>query len=326
MSHGDSSSLSLQEEGTCDRRISRAARKLLHSHLLQMLDNEDNAYLSYSDFQNVWSLLEHWLAGGQRKPTCSLEPSLDWYRVDEEHVIEIDAPKNLNWAYPTQVIKSRPKLERPKKFYKCGYCGKTFSSRYYLDSHFQSEHQVEEDSKFCPAEDWCRVVGGLANCQVAALEDEPYYDQGSDGWGTDGKLVKHKFTKMAKAMPCSVDEIRADCHSILEQSCGITKPNWCNSLTCPSHHHFWDSSELHLQKAWAEDMEHPSAILVSLVCFGLFVFLMAFIFCLPEVDKNNEVKRKRLVAKKDEPLIVIDQAYRLPSLNTSKRKGLNKKD
>lgn len=334
---GPNAERSSSSRTSCDRRISRAARKLLHRHLLQLLDNDENDYsLSYSDYQNVWSLLEHWLvAGGQKKSTCPLVPSLDWHRVDEEHTIEIKTPRNFNWAYPTQVIKTRGNQGQPKSWYQCAYCGKVFSSRFYLDTHFHDKHRMEENSKFCPGDEWCRVVGGVANCHAAALEDEPYYDSGSNGWGAEGKLVKHKFVKQAHALTCNVDEIREDCHSILEDRCGMTQPHWCDSLTCPNHHHFWETTEQNLQKLWTKEMdEHPSVILVLAVFFGLLFFL-AFIFCSP-LDGNEEeeqimaTRRKRLASKKKRGTeITVDQAYRIaPTTNyiSSKRRRGDKKD
>jgi hypothetical protein len=259
---------------TCDRRLSRAARKLVHRHLLRILEAEDsNVSYDFLDQNDVWGLLEHWLHGsGQNRYECPLIPSLDIYRVDEEHSLEVEAPSKMHGAYPTFVSQQRPKSSRPRTWFQCAYCGKTFISRFYLDIHLHNTHRLEETSTFCPASDWCRAVG-FANCHKVALEDEPYYDRGSDGWGDDGKLIRHKWMKKAHAVSCSVEEIRADCHSILG-ACGITEASkgWCNSLTCP-HHNLGDMlSPDQWQDVWASEMQHSGGFLLVIVCLVLYFF------------------------------------------------------
>ncbi|CAJ1957316.1 unnamed protein product [Cylindrotheca closterium] len=226
-----------QEEGSCDRRLSRAARKLVHQHLLQVIQAENKIlYHGFLDHSDVWVLLEHWLhANGRRMDHCPLNPSLDAYRIDEEHSLVVDSPTKVAGAYPTFVAQQRAKRKGKRIWFECGYNGKTFSSRYYLDAHLDKHHRLEEFSTFCPALDWCRAVG-LSNCHATALEDEPYYGQGSDGWGDDGNLLKHQWVKKAHSIPCNVATIREDCHLVMDR-CGVTDSTqrWCDSLVCPTH-------------------------------------------------------------------------------------------
>eukprot|EP00980_Cylindrotheca_fusiformis_P007016 scaffold1474_cov132-Cylindrotheca_fusiformis.AAC.12 len=259
-------------EDYCDRRLSRAARKLVHQHLLRILEAEDsNLFHGFLDHSDVWGLLEHWLHGSVRAgQECSLIPSLDTYRVDEEHTIVMEASRKTNGAYPTFVSQERLKSSKPQIWFQCAYCSKTFSSRFYLDAHLQRKHRVEEKSTVCPASDWCRAVG-LANCHKVALEDEPYYGRGSNGWGDDGTLIRHKWMKKAHAVSCSVEEIRADCHSVLE-GCGITEDSngWCDSLVCPRRNFGNTISLDQLQSGWASEVQHHGWFFAVVFCLALY--------------------------------------------------------
>jgi hypothetical protein len=109
-----------------------------------------------------------------------------------------------------------------------------FTSRYYLDQHFDSRHaselskdkdNVNETSigtadpeqldslnnMYCPAVEWCQVFSDQA-CQDMALELEPYYDRGSDGWGSDRWTVERKFAKAAHAVPCTTVAMNEAAH------------------------------------------------------------------------------------------------------------------
>jgi hypothetical protein len=263
------------KDDDCDRRLSRASRKLIRGHLLRIFGENHEA-------ENVWNLLEHWLPIN-RRGECPLLPSLDKHRIDEEHSIRIKASKNFAGAYPIAAIKGRPKESRPKTWFQCAYCGKTFSSRFYLDVHINHTHKVEERSTYCPASDWCQAVG-LANCHDVALEDEPYYDRGGDGWSTDAKLVRHKFLKYAHSISCNEEDIQSDCHSILE-ACGITDPSqsWCSSLSCPQHR-FGEN----IRDIWDRESEHLSGRLLLLVVLLLVMFSIArFVAGNDEVNNSN---------------------------------------
>lgn len=272
----------------CDRRLSRAARKLVHQHLLRILETEQDLFYGFLDQYDVWGLLEHWLHGRVRtRPECPLIPSLDAYRVDEEHSLEVEVPRKMHGAYPSFVSQKRPKSSRPQTWFQCAYCGKTFSSRFYLDAHLQRTHRLEETSTFCPASDWCRAVG-LANCHRVALEDEPYYDRGSNGWGDDGKLIRHKLMKIAHEVSCSVEEIRAECNSVFE-ACGITEDStrWCDSLICP-HHNFANMlSPDQLKDVWASEIQHSGGFLFAIICLAIY-FVAYFLWTDHEPSRIGE--------------------------------------
>ncbi|KAL3930723.1 MAG: hypothetical protein SGBAC_011638 [Bacillariaceae sp.] len=254
-----------EEEG-CDRRLSRAARKLVHQHLLQVTQAENSIlYDGFLDQSDVWVLLEHWLhANGRRMDQCPLNPLLDAYRIDEEHTLVVDAPLKVTGAYPTFVAQQRPKERRKRTWFECGYNGKTFSSRYYLDAHIDKHHKVEELSTFCPALEWCKAVG-LANCHATALDDEPYYGQGSDGWGEDGNLLRHRWIKKTHSVRCDIATMREDCRSIMDQ-CGIMgSQRWCDSLGCPTH----GLGGILPPSEWSKDklggISHPVVFLVAII-------------------------------------------------------------
>jgi hypothetical protein len=331
----------------CDRRLSRAARSLLRKHLLRAqhkhghngvspLDshshshshshsprytntytnnNNNNNILLYNDdeetsqYIDVWSLLEDML-GKTDASKCPLIPSRDVWRHDEEHTSRIRVPSHLNFAYPAHALQQRRKASpnRLSHWFQCGYCGKVFSTQYYLDVHMQTRHPHDDvnGGVVCPANDWCRVVG-LANCHEQALLEEPYYGRGSGGWGADRKFVEHKWKKVAhNSAPCDLEAIRADCRSILALRCAVAlADDICAGLECPTHHRwqtFSDSMSIfvpdHWQKTWMKEARghhHMGfVILVFLVVFG-------WIFHLSGIDvfkpKRKEHAGNRLLRK-----------------------------
>ena len=261
----------------CDRRLSRAARKLLRKHILRAQHRQDgNSILLENDKEtsqiDVWSLLDD-LAGRADASKCPLIPSRDIWRHDEEHTTKIRPSSFLNFAYPTHAIQQRRKAKNQKlknggvnHWFQCGYCGKTFATQYYFDIHVHTQHNplqhhrilqpydamehVEESRRqfllkehvVCPADDWCRIVG-VANCHEQALIDEPYYGRGSGGWGEDRKYVEHKWRKEAHSIGCDVEAIRKECITILGGACAFghaIADEICNGLECPTHH-IWQS-------------------------------------------------------------------------------------
>lgn len=280
--------------GVCDRRLSRAARRALRNHLLHTVfrhvdDTERDEWQVINQEDTLYDLLERWLATvpfHRRNASCSLLPSRDVYRNDEERSRQVylsslpgGPGKILKIAYPSYVLKERrhgsstshPK--QPEQWYQCGYCGKTFSTQFYLDVHMNKHHpqhvgdNVQETTdkqqdSICPADDWCRLVG-IANCHNEALKAEPYYDRGSNGRGSDAAahLVKHKWTKLAHSIQCDEKELQANCREIM-MSCGLLDKkagkngedddDWvppsthealaslfCQTLTCPRQQNLW---------------------------------------------------------------------------------------
>jgi hypothetical protein len=188
----------------------------------------------------------------------------DVYRNDEMHTKLVHVQsfpggtiRAMTAAYPNYVMKYRPtatqnydnrrknknhRHEPPNYWYRCGYCEKTFTSQFYLDIHMMTHHHQRHNDHhndsthsnmatiICPAIDWCQLIGH-ANCHERALEDEPYYDRGSNGWAIeDSNSIRHKWYKIAHSIPCHVDIIRNDCRSILID-CGILPPSTTTTTT-----------------------------------------------------------------------------------------------
>jgi hypothetical protein len=75
------------------------------------------------------------------------------------------------------------------QLHQCGLCGKAFTSRYYLDKHFDRQHSLSLNHStatrcICPATDWCGTVLSHVACHDMALLHEPWYGPGG-GNGRD---------------------------------------------------------------------------------------------------------------------------------------------
>jgi hypothetical protein len=269
---------------TCDRRLSRAAREVLRQHLLHSVFRElehverDEKPFGYENRdETAHNLLERWLTvipnwdrDNTTKEKCILHPQRqDLYHNDDaqtRHVYIQSLPggfaKNLKIAYPQSVLKYRRTSEEYPSlhWYQCGYCGKTFVSQFYLDVHLTTHHFHDDPAPgiICPAIEWCKLVG-IANCHHQALQDEPFYDRGR-GWGRDAAttMIQHKWSKITHSVPCSVQQLRQDCESVLA-SCGLLDPDeakydhgaptsrhtemtavsFCHALTCPPQQNLW---------------------------------------------------------------------------------------
>lgn len=301
VSPSDHDIYSEDSSASCDRRLGRAARAQIRRRVLQAVsskDDLDGSVLLQQEELDVWMLLDQWL--GKAPPSCPLLPNNDLLRQDEEQSLKVKAPsKNLNLAYPTHVLQQRRQSSplRPQEWYQCGYCGKTFATRFYLDLHMDEHHQYHstDDNLVCPAE-WCRVVG-LANCHQQALEDEPFYDRGSGGWGEDRKLVQHKWKKVAHAASCNLESVQADCRSVLH-SCGLSG-DFCDSIICPTHHFVWMD---HWRDTWLQEAQHHPGMLgiLIIVAIGIWVYTQV----MPSVDfmsAKPHLPGRRLLQKSPQP-------------------------
>ena len=256
----------------CDRRLSRAARTLLKRQVLRAADEKE------TEDHDVWTLLDQWLGKSHHKE-CSLLPNRDALRHDEEQSLPVPistSTRNFGWAYPSATLQKRRSRSplRPQEWWQCGYCGKTFATRYYLDLHMTEHHGhhgiVEDAGLICPAVEWCKVVG-LANCHEQALADETYYDRGSGGWGDDRKHIEHKWTKLSHSVPCILESVQSECREALNK-CGVGSTLFCDSIACPKHKswHLYSLNLLpdHWQDTWLEEAQHhPGWLGFLLVCF-----------------------------------------------------------
>ena len=75
--------------------------------------------------------------------------------------------------------------------FQCGYCEKTFVSRYYLDRHMDLHHRQlsdddnaqsnvdEEAPMICPADHTCYPLGGISACTETMNQMSPYWGRGT---------------------------------------------------------------------------------------------------------------------------------------------------
>jgi hypothetical protein len=230
----------------CDRRLSRAAREILKRKLQQTRLLADSSYSTAGTYTatstnngkengntgmdtdiTVWELLDRFLVPNSNAATsskCPFVPSRDLLRYHEEHALTVPAQGARYSATSAPLVGRRRTGGRPA-WHQCALCKKLFSSRYYLDQHFDNRHAQELSSEtntsksnnsigdsdadpsidmefYCPAVEWCRAFSDQA-CQDMALELEPYYDRGSDGYGNDRWTVSRKLSQAAHAVPCT---------------------------------------------------------------------------------------------------------------------------
>ncbi|KAG7365289.1 zinc finger C2H2 type domain containing protein [Nitzschia inconspicua] len=263
----------------CDRRLSRAARKFLHRHLLRVvLPDVGNV----NDTSSVLTLLKTWISSistpNQRTSNRTDCPLLetDIYEEDEIQTEYVYLPNlssglskfMLKAAYPHHHINHQKNngknmADNFNYWFRCGYCGKTFVSQYYLDLHMTTQHRSSsndiEERRICPAVKWCQLVG-MANCHQQALQDEPFYDRGGSSGDSESAMIQHKWSKIAHYVTCNREVLQRDCQLILA-SCRfldskgnakdeeddwvpttqLTKSafHFCGTLSCPSQQTLW---------------------------------------------------------------------------------------
>jgi len=225
----------------------------------------------------VWELLDAVLKSSHSSSyssssskLCPLLPSLDVYRKDElmsqevesEYVRPGTTPASLHYAlllsgsgssrffgggggYASSSSSSSATTARTQKqynptWYRCGYCNKTFYTRYYLDRHMDNARHVHAHVRtkattnattttlptICPATDWCGQFVPEAQCSDVASIEEPYYRKGSGGYGPDRFRVKRSVAKHThssadeKCDPIQLQRIRRNCYRLLDACFG----------------------------------------------------------------------------------------------------------
>jgi len=98
----------------------------------------------------------------------------------------------------------------------CHICGKSFLTRYYLDTHIDFAHSRKNDivthstNRFCPGEELCKILGSTT-CIQLSLDLEPYYAPGSGGRGFDSSVVKHSVKKGIENRWHSIERMNSSC-------------------------------------------------------------------------------------------------------------------
>ena len=297
----------------CDRRPSRAARTILVRDVLPILRHHSASKRSSSakrkrptspggtvepeDATELWEvLLEHLDSNGggtgiddapEKAATCLLDPRNDLFRYHEA-----SSHARVNPAHRGNP-KQRNRYKGGKTVYTCDICGKTFHTRYYLDTHMDNKHgtslegpDISEDASLggvheaqermwvCPATALCPALGGMAECERMALATEPYYGPGSAGIGPDGPGMKLEWQrKLLEDSPsCNEDamvESRQLCRDLFGSCFGRNdellqeiNEHVCNRLTCEDRlHGLADSlsdklSFHHLREEWNRHHYH----------------------------------------------------------------------
>lgn len=331
----------------CDKRRSRAARSILINTTMPILAQYDpnqatpkNSPMSilppsssvYSNNPNynhdVMSSYKSLLLSLVNKPdTCILNPNRD-----------------ILWKEEDTYRSSPSRINRRQTLHRCGYCGKTFVSRYYLDLHTSTQHRdeveallkVDEDSShshhqpgsICPANQWCRLLGGSA-CDIGALQDEPYYapgiqidsgrnsfamstsmNTGSGANNHESNSIERRYKRDIYSHPCNETELilsREYCRDSIS-TCFVENDELILELTevlcspsvqsCQRHMLLGGVSSAfrkgqNFRLVWKEewDRHHEEMNRLGGVLFTLFltVFLIGLIFC---TSRGGEVAGK----------------------------------
>jgi hypothetical protein len=201
-------------ERRCDRRLSRAARELVRWHLVEAW-KEAYTVTGATEFDldvtewNIWQLLDATLvvptdSYNETDMICPLLSALDVYKLHEQSSTTLDGTvlgTIRNAAIPGSLHTGR-KRNRPIQpvLHRCDLCNKIFTSLFYMDKHFDEKHGMDDsmylsNDLVCPAVTYCKFLSDTA-CYDQAMLTEPYYGQGSDGYGSDHHTVKHKLLQL----------------------------------------------------------------------------------------------------------------------------------
>jgi hypothetical protein len=207
-------------EEKCDRRTSRAARKILMNKTVPILhyfhDGTDNfveaSFAALPETEQI-SLYGNLISDliDPRSKHCVLKPEMDIFWEEEVGHITL---KSRSRRYPPG--------SRKDKIHKCPICHKQFFSRYYLDLHMDSQHHIATNTemKICPANVICNALT-QAECNHMALEHEPHYAPGLYGSGSsNSNHIRLEFQKMIDHTPCSEHDLKkshAECSNIVSE-------------------------------------------------------------------------------------------------------------
>lgn len=136
------------------------------------------------------------------------------------------------------------------KLHSCWMCGKTFLSRFYLDSHREACDSNSGDADaglidggggvvesingntnssmvICPANDLCSALGGgLKRCKRQAFETEPYYARGAVE-NPETKLFHHRNVAVQQPNPIPPNETSSS-SILMDEGVGVGVGVECN--------------------------------------------------------------------------------------------------
>jgi hypothetical protein len=117
------------------------------------------------------------------------------------------------------------------QLHQCGLCGKAFTSRYYLDKHFDRQHSLSLNHStatrgICPATDWCGTFLSHVACHDMALLHEPWYGPGGgNGRDDDAHARANQRAWQQLVPPCrphALQHASHTCRSMLQDCFNAT--------------------------------------------------------------------------------------------------------
>lgn len=320
-----------EPSASCDWRLSRAAREIVRLHLVKAwkVAHAETAEAKYNldvSEWNVWQLLDQMMLATEDNEKCILLPKRDLWKRHEEFSLEEGSDismSNRHNAIPGWFHAGRRnEFKKNSVFHQCGHCYKNFTSRYYLDRHFDLKHPLDERSfHSCPAVSWCSFLTGTA-CHDMALTLEPYYGPGSAGEGSDRYTVHRKLIQRQPAcIDSNAQAAAVACRLVVQECFGETSTliakhlseTMCAAHSCHSRllHKLIGSTGVMLHPdqwrvAWveyaSEEQHHLGwvGILVMLAVMGYYGQWWLTTALLPA---RKQKAGKRLLFKKKTPIL-----------------------
>eukprot|EP01083_Nonionella_stella_P021704 60135_1 len=341
----------------CDKRRSRAARSILINTTMPILTQYDTYQVTPKN--SPMSILPPSSSVHNNNPNynhdvMSRYKSLLVSLMNAPDTCILNPNRDILWKEEDAYRSSSSRINRRQTLHQCGHCGKTFVSRYYLDLHTSTQHRdeaeallkVEENSSslhnhqhqhhhhhhagnICPANEWCKLLGGSA-CDVGALKDEPYYapgiqmdsgrnsfamstsvNTGSGASNHESNSIERQYKRDIYSHPCNESELilsREYCRDSIE-TCFVGKDELIQELTevlcspsvqsCQRHMLIGDLSSStgvdqgqHFRLLWRNEWDRHHEDMNRLGGI-LFVFigllLMGLVFC---TSRGGEVAGK----------------------------------
>jgi hypothetical protein len=215
---------------------------------------------------------------------------LDQHMIPDRCPLSTDSYRDLEEASLRQGPQA-PRYAMRKTYphwFVCRLCGKTFSTRYYLDRHQHIHHSdVSKNNETCWAHVVCSAVGG---CEDVAWRLEPSYGRGSGPQGPDAVTLQRAWA--AQRQPCHdrhiQDEMKPNCVRLF-QSCfeipQILIQEVCEPLSC--------RELLHRSERWKRhgvEWEEPHGWTRGGIMFVvlLMLYYLCYYTCFREVGTSNQ--------------------------------------
>mmetsp|Transcript_543 Transcript_543/g.821 ORF Transcript_543/g.821 Transcript_543/m.821 type:complete len:325 (-) Transcript_543:73-1047(-) len=270
--------------GSCDRRMSRAARTVLMEQVAPFLENWLRE--EYNSLPRPTRL-----EPPTRKKASSQAPNYLWKLLQMTITDNGECPlkNDIFQHFEQQSLVGLPRnaryVPRYPHHYHCGICGKVFSSQYYLDRHQFLQHSEESTSSFCWADYICSALGG---CEKVALDVEPYYGRGSGPDGSEARPLQRMWAQQQGGCNDSyvAIEMKANCEDLF-QTCfegslrDALLKSLCEPLSCHSLFHREQLMHRHLSMSlWQEHSrwKNPSSV-GCLVVVVVVAFYLVKLLC-----------------------------------------------